>query len=171
MARGAQGVLWVRTPSLARGYWQRPEATGRAFDGEWFRTGDVYYVDADGHWIHCGRQDDLFKVAGQWVVPADVEAVALRHPAVLEAGLVGAEEDSGLVKPYLFVVPREAGADAAALAAELRERLAREAPAHARPREIIVVPELPRTATGKLQRHRLRDHLAASHPGEGGRCP
>ena len=169
--RGAQGVLWVRTPSLASGYWQRPEATGRAFDGEWFRTGDVYYVDADGHWIHCGRQDDLFKVAGQWVVPADVEAVALRHPAVLEAGLVGAEEESGLVKPYLFVVPRAAGADAAALAAELRERLAREAPAHARPREIIVVPELPRTATGKLQRHRLRDHLAASHPREGGQCP
>jgi benzoate-CoA ligase family protein len=171
VARGAQGVLWVRTPSLARGYWQRPEATGRAFDGEWFRTGDVYYVDADGHWVHCGRQDDLFKVAGQWVVPADVEAVALRHPAVLEAGLVGAEEDSGLVKPYLFVVLREAGADAAGLAAELRERLAREAPAHARPREIIVVPELPRTATGKLQRHRLRDQLAASQTGEGGPQP
>jgi benzoate-CoA ligase family protein len=169
VARGAQGVLWVRTPSLARGYWQRPEATGRAFDGEWFRTGDVYYVDADGHWVHCGRQDDLFKVAGQWVVPADVEAIALRHPAVLEAGLVGAEEGSGLVKPYLFVVPREARADAAALAAELRERLARDAPAHARPREIIVVPELPRTDTGKLQRFRLREHLAASHPGEGGR--
>ena len=128
-------------------------------------------MDADGHWVHCGRQDDLFKVAGQWVVPADVEAVALRHPAVLEAGLVGAEEDSGLVKPYLFVVLREAGADAAGLAAELRERLAREAPAHARPREIIVVPELPRTATGKLQRHRLRDQLAASQTGEGGPQP
>ena len=169
VARGAQGVLWVRTPSLARGYWQRPEATSRAFDGEWFRTGDVYYVDASGYWIHCGREDDLFKVAGQWVVPADVEAVALRHPAVLDAGLVGAEEGSGLVKPYLFVVPREAWADADALAAELRERLAREAPAHARPREIIVVPELPRTDTGKLQRFRLREQLAAPHPGEGGR--
>jgi acyl-coenzyme A synthetase/AMP-(fatty) acid ligase len=69
------------------------------------------------------------------------------------------------------VVPREAGADAAALAAELRERLAHEAPAHARPREILVVPELPRTATGKLQRHRLRDHLAASHTGQGGPGP
>ena len=168
VARGAQGVLWVRTPSLARGYWQRPEATGRAFDGEWFRTGDVYYVDADGHWVHCGRQDDLFKVAGQWVVPADVEAVALRHPAVLDAGLVGAAGVSGLVKPYLFVVPREARADASGLAAELRDRLARETPAHARPREIIVVPELPRTATGKLQRYRLRDLVGASNPGEGG---
>jgi benzoate-CoA ligase len=97
-----------------------------------------------------------------------VEAVALRHPAVLDAGLVGAAEVSGLVKPYLFVVPREARADAAGLAAELRERLARETPAHARPREIIVVPELPRTATGKLQRYRLRDLVGASNPGEGG---
>jgi benzoate-CoA ligase family protein len=158
---GEQGVLWIRTPSAAAGYWQRPADTRRAFDGEWFRTGDVYYVDADGHWVHCGRQDDLFKVAGQWVVPAEVEAVALRHPAVLEAGLVGAEEGSGLIKPYLFVVPREAGADAERLARELGERLAREVPAHARPREVRVVAELPRTATGKLQRSRLRDLLTA----------
>jgi benzoate-CoA ligase family protein len=157
---GEQGVLWVRTPSAAAGYWQRPADTRRAFDGEWFRTGDVYYVDAGGHWVHCGRQDDLFKVAGQWVVPAEVEAVALRHPAVLEAGLVGAEEGSGLIKPYLFVVPRAAGADAVQLARELGERLAREVPAHARPREVRVVAELPRTATGKLQRHRLRDQVA-----------
>src|SRR4030095_5152748 len=90
--------------------------------GEWFRTGDVYYVDADGHWVHCGRQDDLFKVAGQWVVPADVEAVALRHPAVLDAGLVGAAEVSGLVKPYLFVVPREAPAGAGRAAHQRRAR-------------------------------------------------
>jgi len=88
---------------------------------------------------------------------------------VLEAGLVGAEEESGLVKPYLFVVPREKPADAAALSAELRERLAREAPAHARPREIILVPELPRTDTGKLQRYRLRDQVAGSHQPERGR--
>lgn len=158
---GEQGVLWVRTPSAAAGYWQRPADTRRAFDGEWFRTGDVYYVDADGHWVHCGRQDDLFKVAGQWVVPADVEAVALRHPAVLEAGLVGAEEGSGLIKPYLFVVPRAAGTDAVRLARELGESLAREVPAHARPREVRVVAELPRTDTGKLQRFRLRDLLTA----------
>ena len=157
---GERGVLWVRTPSAAAGYWQRPADTRRAFEGEWFRMGDVYYVDADDHWVHCGRQDDFFKVAGQWVVPAEVEAVALRHPAVLEAGLVGAEEGSGLIKPYLFVVPREANADRASLAAELAERLAREAPAHARPREVRVVAELPRTATGKLQRHRLREQVA-----------
>jgi benzoate-CoA ligase len=161
---GERGVLWVRTPSAAAGYWQRPADTRRAFEEGWVRMGDVYYVGADGHWVHCGRQDDFFKVAGQWVVPAEVEAVALRHPAVLEAGLVGAEEGSGLIKPYLFVVPREASADRARLAAELAERLAREAPAHARPREVRIVTELPRTPTGKLQRHRLREQVRS---GEG----
>jgi acyl-coenzyme A synthetase/AMP-(fatty) acid ligase len=159
VAPGERGVLWVRTPSAAAGYWERPDDTRRAFQGEWFRTGDVYYVDADGDWVHCGRQDDRFKVAGQWVEPAAVEAVALRHPEVLEAGLVGAEEGSGLIKPFLFVVPRDAAGDAARLAAELHERLARETPPHARPREVRVVTELPRTTTGKLQRHRLRELL------------
>ena len=156
VAAGQQGVLWVKTPSVAAGYWGRPEDTRRAFDGEWFRFGDVYYVAADGHWVHCGRQDDLFKVAGQWVIPSEVEAVALRHPGVLEAGLVGAEEGTGLIKPFLFVVPRPEAGDAAQLTAELGERLAREVPTYARPREVRVVAELPRTTTGKLQRHLLR---------------
>ena len=156
VAAGQQGVLWVKTPSVAAGYWGRPEDTRRAFDGGWYRFGDVYYVDADGHWVHCGRQDDLFKVAGQWVIPSDVEAVALRHPGVLEAGLVGAEEVSGLIKPYLFVVPRPESTDVARLTAELGERLAREVPTYALPREVRVVAELPRTTTGKLQRHLLR---------------
>lgn len=160
VSAGQQGLLWVRTPSAAAGYWQRPEDTGRAFDGSWFRTGDVYYVDADGHWVHCGRHDDLFKVAGQWVIPAEVEAAALRHPDVLEAGLVGAEEERGLMKPYLFVVARATTTDAPRLVAELSDRMAREVPAHARPREVRVVAGLPRTDTGKLQRFRLRELLA-----------
>ena len=159
VSAGAQGVLWVKTASVAAGYWGRPDDTRRAFDGGWFRFGDVYYVDPDGHWVHCGRQDDLFKVAGQWVIPADVEAVALRHPDVLEAGLVGAEEGSGLIKPFLFVVPRPEAGDVARLTAELGERLAREVPSYARPREVRVVAELPRTTTGKLQRHKLRGLL------------
>ena len=159
VAPGQQGVLWVKTPSVAAGYWGRPDDTRRAFDGGWFRFGDVYYVDPDGHWVHCGRQDDLFKVAGQWVIPSDVEAVVLRHPDVVEAGLVGAEEGSGLIKPYLFVVLRPDAGNVARLTAELTDRLAREVPTYARPREVRVVPELPRTTTGKLQRHRLRDML------------
>jgi acyl-coenzyme A synthetase/AMP-(fatty) acid ligase len=99
---GERGVLWVRTPSAAAGYWQRPADTRRAFEGEWFRMGDVYYVGADGHWVHCGRQDDFFKVAGDGVVPAEVEPSrsSIRRPG----GGAGGAEGSGLIKPYLFVV-------------------------------------------------------------------
>src|SRR5438876_561952 len=112
VADGAQGVLWAKTPSTAAGYWKRLDHSRRTFVGDWFRTGDVYTRDADGFYTHCGREDDFFKVAGQWVVPADVEAALMQHPAVLEAGVVGAEEASGLVKPFVFVVPRDPGAEA-----------------------------------------------------------
>jgi len=171
VAEGEQGVLWVRAPSVAAGYWQRPEPSARAFVGEWFRTGDLYTRSADGHFVHGGRQDDLFKVAGQWVVPADVEAVAAGHPDVVDAGLVAAEDPEGLLKPYLFVVTAAPGR-AEAVRAELAVLLEARVPRHARPREIVVVGELPRTATGKLQRFRLAEAVrerAAGAAGEGGR--
>jgi len=152
-----QGVLWVRTPSAAFGYWRRLDESRRAFVGEWFRTGDVYYRDADGFYVHCGRDDDRFKVAGLWVIPAEVEASALRHPGVLEAAVVGAEAVSGLVKPVLFVVPRDASLEPGGLETALRQRLEEELPAHQRPQAIVAVPELPRTATGKVQRFKLRE--------------
>jgi acyl-coenzyme A synthetase/AMP-(fatty) acid ligase len=164
-------VLWVRAPSVAAGYWQRPEPSARAFVGEWFRPGDLYTRSADGHFVHGGRQDDLFKVAGQWVVPADVEAVAAGHPDVVDAGLVAAEDPEGLLKPYLFVVTAAPGR-AEAVRAELAVLLEAHVPRHARPREIAVVGELPRTATGKLQRFRLAEAVrerAAGAAGEGGR--
>lgn len=158
---GQQGILWAKTPSTAAGYWQRLDHSRRTFVGEWFRTGDVYVRDAGGFYTHCGREDDFFKVAGQWVVPADVEAALLSHPAVLEAGVVGAEEGSGLVKPFVFVVPRDAAADAAGLRAELMRYAERTLPTHQRPREVVVVSELPRTATGKLQRFKLKEQIRA----------
>jgi benzoate-CoA ligase family protein len=158
---GTQGVLWVKTPSAATGYWKRLDHSRRTFVGDWFRTGDVYVRDADGFYTHCGREDDFFKVAGQWVVPAEVEAAMLKHPDVLEAGVVGAEEASGLIKTFVFVVPRDEKTDADALTAELK-RLAESAlPPHQRPREIRIVRELPRTATGKLQRFRLKEDVEA----------
>jgi len=159
VADGAQGVLWAKTPSTAAGYWKRLDHSRRTFVGDWFRTGDVYTRDADGFYTHCGREDDFFKVAGQWVVPADVEAALMRHPAVLEAGVVGAEEASGLVKPFVFVVPRDPGAEAVALAAELMRLAERTLPSHQRPREIRIVEELPRTTTGKLQRFKLKEKI------------
>jgi len=153
---GQPGVLWVRTPSAAAGYWQRPEQSLRAFEGDWFRTGDIYHMDADGSYVHGGREDEFFKVAGMWVVPGEVEAAALCHPGVLEAGVVGAAGPSGLVKPVLFVVPRDDAAPAD-LEADLRRRLEEALPAHQRPQAIVVASELPRTATGKLQRFKLRE--------------
>jgi benzoate-CoA ligase family protein len=154
---GQEGVLWVRTPSQAAGYWQRLDHSRRTFVGDWFRTGDVYRREAAGGHVHCGREDDFFKVAGQWVAPAAVESVLLRHPGVLDGGVVGAEEAGGLIKPFVFVVPRDPAGEPEALRADVRRFLEGALPPHQRPREIRIVSELPRTATGKLQRFRLRD--------------
>ncbi len=154
---GEEGVLWVRTPSQAAGYWQRLDHSRRTFVGDWFRTGDVYRREADGGHVHCGREDDLFKVAGQWVAPAEVESVLLRHPGVLDCGVVGAEGAGGLIKPFVFVVPRDPATEPEVLRADVRRFLEGALRPHQRPREIRIVSELPRTATGKLQRFRLRD--------------
>jgi benzoate-CoA ligase len=158
VGEGVEGILHVRTPSASPFYWNRLAESRRAYVGEWFCTGDVYVRDADGFYHHRGRADELFKVAGMWVAPADVEAALLAHPGVAEAGVVGAADAAGLIKPHAFVVPkRPEGAESlpAALARLCEERL----PSHQRPRTIAVVAELPRTATGKLQRFRLQERL------------
>ncbi|PYM78482.1 MAG: hypothetical protein DME13_29050 [Candidatus Rokuibacteriota bacterium] len=147
--------MHVRTPSASSGYWNHPDSTRRAFVDGWFRTGDLFTRDADGFFHHHGRADDVFKVAGQWVAPADVERVLLAHPAVAEAAVVGAAESGGLIKPFAFVVARN-GARGERLADELAVLAADRLPPHQRPRRIVLVDELPRTATGKLQRFVLR---------------
>jgi benzoate-CoA ligase family protein len=159
---GRQGVLWAKTPSTAAGYWQRLDHSRRTFVGEWFRTGDVYVRDADGFYSHCGREDDFFKVAGQWVVPAEIEAALMQHPAVLEAGVVGAAEPSGLIKPFVFVVPRDAQVETEILQAELMRHAEKTLPGHQRPRDIRIVSELPRTDTGKLKRFKLKEEVESS---------
>jgi benzoate-CoA ligase family protein len=155
-AEGAPGVLHVRTPSACSGYWNRLDVSRRAFVGEWFQTGDVLTRDAEGFYYHDGRDDERFKVAGQWVTPADVEAVLRAHPDVVEAGVVGAVTTGGLVKAVAFVVARGAGSPED-LAERLSAHAAARLPAHQRPRRILVVDELPRTVTGKLQRYVLRE--------------
>ncbi len=155
---GTAGVLHVRTPSAASGYWNRPEPTRQAFASGWFRTGDLVTRDADGFYWHHGRADDRFKVAGQWVAPGEVEDVLATHPGVAEAAVVGAAEAGGLVKPFAFVVARN-GARRETLAGELTALAAERLPPHQRPRRIEVVDELPRTATGKLQRFVLRERI------------
>jgi benzoate-CoA ligase family protein len=156
VADGEPGVLHLRTPSASPGYWNRLDLSRRAFVGEWFRTGDVMTRDADGFYHHAGRDDELFKVAGLWVAPADVEAALLAHPAVVDAGVVGAPAEGGLLKPVAFVVSR-GSVEPEALAEALATHLAAKLPTHQRPRRIRVVEELPRTVNGKLQRYVLRD--------------
>jgi benzoate-CoA ligase family protein len=155
VADGAPGVLHVRTPSASPAYWNRVDRSRATFLGEWFRTGDVLTRDGDGFHHHLGREDDLFKVAGMWVTPAEVESVLLSHPAVAEAAVVGARDTGGLVKPFAFVVAPN-GVAPERLAAELSALAAERLAAHQRPRHIAVVEALPRTATGKLQRFVLK---------------
>jgi benzoate-CoA ligase len=124
--------------------------------GEWLRTGDMFWQDADGYFYFAGRSDDMLKVGGQWVSPAEVEGALVAHPSVIEAGVVGRGDGDGLVKPLAFVVLKDGLTPSPALADELtafvRERLA----GYKTPRWIEFVSELPKTATGKIQRFRLR---------------
>ncbi len=152
------GYLHVKGPSIATGYWQREEATAAAFVGDWLRTGDVYIRSADDHWTFLGRNNDMIKAGGMWVSPAEVESVLIEHADVLEAAVVGARNAAGLEETVAFVVPRSgATIDPAGIDAHCRSRMA----AFKRPRRIVEVAELPKTATGKIRRFALRDQLAA----------
>ncbi len=151
------GNLYVRGPSAAAGYWERPDATAAAFVDGWVRTGDVYTRSADDTWTFLGRDSDMIKAGGIWVSPAEVESALIEHPDVLEAAVVGEHDDQGLEITVAFVVAA-AGAtpDPAELEAHCRSLMA----AFKRPRRIQVVDELPKTATGKIKRFQLRDSLA-----------
>jgi len=144
-------VLWVRGPTSCIAYWNDRVRSLAAFHGPWTCTGDRYQHNADGTWTYGGRADDMLKVGGIWVSPFEVESALAAHPAVLEAAVVGAQDKDGLVKPRAFVVLRgEATADE--LKAFVKERLA----PFKYPRWIDFVDELPKTATGKIQRFKLR---------------
>jgi benzoate-CoA ligase len=150
------GDLYVSGPSAAQGYWNLREETAKTFQGRWVFTRDKYTRDADGYFTHCGRSDDMLKVGGIYVAPVEVETALSSHPAVLEAAVVGAEDNDGLVKPKAIVVLKPGLAASPELEQQLiefaRDRLA----AYKRPRWVTFVPSLPRTVTGKIQRHKLR---------------
>jgi benzoate-CoA ligase family protein len=148
------GALWVRGASVAVGYHDRPEVNADTFVDGWCRTGDVYQRRADGSYHFVGRNSDMIKAGGIWVSPAEVEAVLLQHPDVVEAAVVGARTGDGLETTVAFVVAgRGRTIDPDDLDVHCRERMA----AFKRPRRIHVVDALPRTATGKVQRFALRD--------------
>src|SRR5690606_6778875 len=151
------GDLLVSGPSSALGYWNQRAKTRATFLGEWTRSGDKYIRSEDGYYTYAGRSDDMLKVGGQFVSPFEVESAVASHAAVLEAAVVGPADDDGLIKPKAFVVLRadqvRSDALAESIKAHVRERLA----PFKYPRWVSFVDELPKTATGKIQRFRLRE--------------
>ncbi|HEY7653981.1 MAG TPA: benzoate-CoA ligase family protein [Methylomirabilota bacterium] len=156
VAPGLVGQLWIKGDSTAPYYWNRHERTKATMLGEWLRTGDMFYHDTDGYFYFCGRTDDMLKVGGMWVSPAEVEACLGEHPAVLEAAVIGRGDADGLTKPHAFCVLRDGVPGTDALAAELRELVRKRLAGYKAPRWIDFVAELPKTATGKIQRFALR---------------
>lgn len=159
---GEIGTLLVKCDATCAGYWNQHEKTKNAFLGPWFRTGDKYYQDEDGYFWYAGRTDDLFKVNGRWLSPTEVEGALISHASVLEAAVVAREDDDGLLKPAAFVVLNQDCLANDALAEELRSWVGQKLGGYKRPRWIEFLPELPKTATGKLQRFKLRERLQTS---------
>ena len=164
---GEIGELEVSGPTAAIHYWNNREKTRHTFHGPWTRTGDKYSRDEHGRYVHAGRADDMLKVGGIYVSPVEVEAALLAHPAVHEAAVIGKEDDVGLVKPLAFIVVRPGNDANAALAEALKQHVKRLLAPYKYPRWIEFLPELPKTATGKIQRFRLRDMIRGS-PGDAG---
>jgi benzoate-CoA ligase len=158
---GVMGELQVRGPTGAIMYWNNREQSRATFLGEWTRSGDKYLEDEHGYFVYCGRRDDMLKVSGMYVSPFEVEGVLQSHPDVLEAAVVGWPDDDRLIKPKAFVVlkvPDKAGdAFAQMLQDECRQKLA----VYKYPRWIEFRTELPKTATGKIQRFKLRAEAEA----------
>ena len=156
VAQGELGELLIAGPTSAAYYWNNRAKSRATFEGPWTRSGDKYMQDADGYYVYGGRADDMLKVSGIWVSPTEVEGALISHEAVLEAAVIGAEDESRLVKPKAFVVLKEGQAGGAALAEALKQHVKDKLAPYKYPRWIEFVGELPKTATGKIQRFKLR---------------
>lgn len=159
--RGETGHLHIKGDSICACYWNQHEKTKATISGEWIRTGDTYSQDDDGYFWHGGRSDDMLKVGGLWVSPTEVEHVLIEHPAVQECAVIAREDRDGLVKPHACVVLRAGVSGDDELAAALKEFVRQKLADYKRPRWVEFVAELPKTATGKIQRYQLRDRLIA----------
>jgi benzoate-CoA ligase len=153
VADGEVGDLFISGPSSALMYWNNRDKSRDTYQGAWTKSGDKYVRNADGTYTYSGRSDDMLKVSGIYVSPFEVEATLIQHPSVLEAAVVGVPDSNGLVKVKAYVVCKDGvAADEAALQAFVKQRLA----PYKYPRHIEFLSELPKTATGKIQRFRLR---------------
>ncbi|MGH2542212.1 MAG: benzoate-CoA ligase family protein [Ardenticatenaceae bacterium] len=155
--QGEIGNLLVKGETTALFYLHQYEKSQQTFRGEWLFTGDKYYVDADGYYWHAGRSDDMMKVGGIWVSPVEVESTLVSHPAVLECAVVGQADQSDLIKPKAFVCLQRGHVPSEELTNELIAYCAEKMATYKRPRWIEFVDELPKTATGKIQRFKLRE--------------
>jgi benzoate-CoA ligase family protein len=161
-ARGQMGELQVRGPTSAMMYWNNREQSRSTFLGDWTRSGDKYVEDDNGYLVYCGRRDDMLKVSGMYVSPFEVEGVLQSHPAVLEAAVVGWPDDDKLIKPKAFVVLKSADQAGEDLALVLQEQCRQKLAPYKYPRWIEFRGELPKTATGKIQRFKLRSEANAN---------
>ncbi len=157
---GEIGNLLIKGDSIAAGYWNKHEQTKETFRGQWINTHDKYRLDEDGYFWYAGRSDDMMKVSGQAVWPTDVEAILQEHPAVLESGVAGAADQQGLTKPHAYVVLKDGYQPSPDLARELQDFVKRTTSPHKYPRFVKFVHALPKTATGKIQRYKLREMAA-----------
>jgi benzoate-CoA ligase family protein len=156
VAPGEMGDLIVKTDAACACYWNQHEKSKETIAGNWLRTGDRYYQDADGYFWYGGRSDDMLKVSGAWVSPVEIENQLLEHPEVLEAAVVGRKDEDGLVKTVACVVLRDGKPGNPDVASELQRFVLERLPVFKRPHRVEFLLELPKTATGKLQRYRLR---------------
>src|SRR5579859_5098542 len=154
--QGDIGNLLIRGDSITADYWNKHEKTKDVLNGHWIHTGDKYYDDDEGFYWYCGRSDDMLKVGGQWVSPVEVEGALIAHPAVLEAAVVGDMDTEQLIKPRAYIVLNQGYEPSEAMENELKAFVKERLAVFKYPRWIEFVPELPKTATGKIQRFKLR---------------
>jgi benzoate-CoA ligase family protein len=164
LAPGSVGTLWIKGDSTASEYWNKHEQTKDTICGHWINTRDKFHVDEDGYFWYAGRTDDMMKVSGQAVWPADVEGVLMKHPAVLESGVVGALDADGLTRTVAYVVLKDGQAASDDLARQLQQFVKQQTAPHKYPRAIVFVDQLPKTATGKIKRYLLRHQAAEENP-------
>lgn len=157
VANGEIGALLIKGDSTCAGYWNQHEKTKETFEGPWFHTGDKYFQDEDSYFWYAGRADDLFKVNGRWLSPAEVESALIAHPAVQEAAVIAREDTNQLTKPAAYVVIKPGFPENEELAHTLQDWVMERLGAYKRPRWITFLSDLPKTSTGKLQRFKLRE--------------
>jgi benzoate-CoA ligase family protein len=161
---GEIGSLLIKGDSVCACYWNQHEKTKETIQGHWIRTGDKYYRDPDGYYWYVGRNDDMMKVKGMWVSPIEIESVLLEHPMVQEAATIGSADGNELVKPAAYIVLKDNTNNSPQTIEEIRQHVLGKLAAFKCPQTFEIVNELPKTATGKIQRYKLRQSAASAPP-------